>query len=106
MLIICFWMLDLFSSILVCYFGLSWLLTSLTFLLFRVFDGPQQNLCIADLNHSGRLPGLGPQAMSTSTHGTFSSSRSIGNVRNEPDHLLVLVHGIMARYPLVKHYAC
>ncbi|XP_022140245.1 uncharacterized protein LOC111010958 isoform X2 [Momordica charantia] len=49
-----------------------------------------------DLNHSGRLPGLGPQAMSTSTHGTFSSSRSIGNVRNEPDHLLVLVHGIMA----------
>lgn len=56
---------------------------------------------IADSNHSWRLPGLGPQAMSTSTRGTFSSSRSIGNVKNEPDHLLVLVHGIMARYTLI-----
>lgn len=50
----------------------------------------------SDSNHSWRLPGLGPQAMSTSTLGTFSSSSSIGNVKNEPDHLLVLVHGIMA----------
>ncbi|XP_038893907.1 uncharacterized protein LOC120082701 [Benincasa hispida] len=50
----------------------------------------------SDSNHSWRLPGFGPQAMSTSTLGTFSSSSSIGNVKNEPDHLLVLVHGIMA----------
>ncbi|KAL0535007.1 hypothetical protein IC582_029317 [Cucumis melo] len=50
----------------------------------------------SDSNHSWRLPGFGSQAMSTSTLGTFSSSDSIGNVQNKPDHLLVLVHGIMA----------
>ncbi|XP_023520181.1 putative lipase C4A8.10 [Cucurbita pepo subsp. pepo] len=49
-----------------------------------------------DSNHSWRLPDLGPQAMSTLTQGTLSSSSSIGNGKNKPDHLLVLVHGIMA----------
>ncbi|XP_022994966.1 uncharacterized protein LOC111490554 isoform X2 [Cucurbita maxima] len=50
----------------------------------------------SDLNLSWRVFGLGPQGMSNSTQGTFLSSSSFGNVRNEPDHLLVLVHGIMA----------
>ncbi|CAJ1938621.1 unnamed protein product [Sphenostylis stenocarpa] len=38
--------------------------------------------------------GLSAQAMSTVTHG--NSISSIGNLKNDPDHLLVLVHGILA----------
>ncbi|XVE88196.1 hypothetical protein DITRI_Ditri19aG0049400 [Diplodiscus trichospermus] len=40
--------------------------------------------------------GLRSQAMSTTTQGNFASSNSIANGKNEPDHLLVLVHGILA----------
>ncbi|XWS12524.1 hypothetical protein CRYUN_Cryun37aG0096700 [Craigia yunnanensis] len=40
--------------------------------------------------------GLRAQAMSTTTQGNFGSSNSIANGKNEPDHLLVLVHGILA----------
>ncbi|TXG47573.1 hypothetical protein EZV62_026867 [Acer yangbiense] len=40
--------------------------------------------------------GLRAHAMSTTTQGNFASSRGILNGKNEPDHLLVLVHGIMA----------
>ncbi|KAI9198482.1 hypothetical protein LWI28_016647 [Acer negundo] len=40
--------------------------------------------------------GLKAHAMSTTTQGHFASSRGILNGKNEPDHLLVLVHGIMA----------
>lgn len=32
------------------------------------------------------------------TRGNVVSARGSVNVRDEPDHLLVLVHGIMARY--------
>ncbi|KAL7211636.1 hypothetical protein ACSBR2_014482 [Camellia fascicularis] len=38
---------------------------------------------------------LRAQAMST-TQGNFASARGITTVKNEPDHLLVLVHGILA----------
>ncbi|PPS01611.1 hypothetical protein GOBAR_AA19036 [Gossypium barbadense] len=34
--------------------------------------------------------------MSTTTQGGFAASGRIGNGKNEPDHLLVLVHGILA----------
>ncbi|XP_050224757.1 putative lipase C4A8.10 isoform X2 [Mercurialis annua] len=34
--------------------------------------------------------------MNTATLGNFGSSKGIGNGSNEPDHLLVLVHGILA----------
>ncbi|KAF5729167.1 putative lipase [Tripterygium wilfordii] len=40
--------------------------------------------------------GLKGQAMSTATEGNFASSRGIINGSNKPDHLLVLVHGILA----------
>ncbi|MBA0723875.1 hypothetical protein Golax_004419, partial [Gossypium laxum] len=40
--------------------------------------------------------GLRAQAMSTTTQGGFAASGRIGNGKNEPDHLLVLVHGILA----------
>ncbi|KAK8629955.1 hypothetical protein V6N13_078769 [Hibiscus sabdariffa] len=34
--------------------------------------------------------------MSTTTQGDFAASNHLGNGENEPDHLLVLVHGILA----------
>lgn len=40
-------------------------------------------------------------AMSTAI-GNSESSTSIANRENEPDHLLVLVHGIMGRYVYFK----
>lgn len=40
--------------------------------------------------------------MSTTSHENFASSKRILNGKNEPDHLLVLVHGILARYMLIK----
>ncbi|KAL5839369.1 hypothetical protein ACOSQ4_011977 [Xanthoceras sorbifolium] len=40
--------------------------------------------------------GLRAHAMSTTTQGHFASSRGTLNGKNEPDHLLVLVHGILA----------
>ncbi|XP_027345327.1 uncharacterized protein LOC113857532 isoform X2 [Abrus precatorius] len=45
-------------------------------------------------NSGQRHQGLRAQAMSTVTGG--KSFASIGNVKNDPDHLLVLVHGILA----------
>lgn len=39
--------------------------------------------------------------MSTTTQGK-STDRSTGNLKNDPDHLLVLVHGILARYILFR----
>ncbi|KAG5015413.1 hypothetical protein JHK85_021549 [Glycine max] len=47
-------------------------------------------------NSGQRHQGLRAQAMSTVTLG--NSIASIGNLKNDPDHLLVLVHGILARY--------
>lgn len=41
--------------------------------------------------------------MSTTTQGGFAASGRIVNGKNEPDHLLVLVHGILARY-LINAY--
>ncbi|KAG4999923.1 hypothetical protein AAZX31_08G113100 [Glycine max] len=45
-------------------------------------------------NSGQRHQGLRAQAMSTVTLG--NSIASIGNLKNDPDHLLVLVHGILA----------
>lgn len=39
---------------------------------------------------------LKSHAMST-TQGNLASSKGMANLKDEPDHLLVLVHGIMAR---------
>ncbi|XP_028756058.1 uncharacterized protein LOC114758931 isoform X2 [Neltuma alba] len=46
-------------------------------------------------NSGQRRQGLRVQSMSTTTQGK-SLDRSIGNSKNDPDHLLVLVHGILA----------
>ncbi|KAL5053795.1 hypothetical protein RYX36_034477 [Vicia faba] len=45
-------------------------------------------------NSGQRHQGLRAQAMSATTNG--NSISSMGNSRNDPDHLLVLVHGILA----------
>ncbi|GLT80090.1 hypothetical protein SLA2020_515490 [Shorea laevis] len=45
-------------------------------------------------NYSWKLQGF--RAMSITTQGSFGSSKNIANGKNEPDHLLVLVHGILA----------
>ncbi|GMJ14173.1 UP9 [Hibiscus trionum] len=47
-------------------------------------------------NSNWKHQGLRAQAMSTTTQGDFAASNRIGNGKNEPDHLLVLVHGILA----------
>ncbi|PNY14173.1 hypothetical protein L195_g010847 [Trifolium pratense] len=44
-------------------------------------------------NRGERHENLRAQAMSTTTQGT-SPARTSGNLKNDPDHLLVLVHGI------------
>jgi len=49
--------------------------------------------------------GFKAQAMSTTTQENFASSRGIVNGRNDPDHLLVLVHGILARYMLFNFHS-
>lgn len=49
----------------------------------------------AGTNSGQRHQGLRAQAMSIVTLG--NSIASIGNLKNNPDHLLVLVHGILAR---------
>ncbi|XP_050224760.1 putative lipase C4A8.10 isoform X3 [Mercurialis annua] len=48
------------------------------------------------VNSNWKRNGLKTQAMNTATLGNFGSSKGIGNGSNEPDHLLVLVHGILA----------
>lgn len=47
-------------------------------------------------NYSLKHQGLRAQAMSTTSQGSFGSSQNIKNGKYEPDHLLVLVHGILA----------
>ncbi|XP_015874486.3 putative lipase YDR444W isoform X2 [Ziziphus jujuba] len=47
-------------------------------------------------NNSWRNQGLRAQAMGTTTQGKFGSSKGVANAEDEPDHLLVLVHGILA----------
>ncbi|XP_021295244.1 uncharacterized protein LOC110424851 isoform X2 [Herrania umbratica] len=47
-------------------------------------------------NNNWKHQGHRAQAMSTATQGNSASSKSISNGKNEPDHLLVLVHGILA----------
>uniref|UniRef100_A0A2C9U5H1 DUF676 domain-containing protein n=1 Tax=Manihot esculenta TaxID=3983 RepID=A0A2C9U5H1_MANES len=48
------------------------------------------------VNSYWKNQGLRAQAMNTTTQGNFASPRGIMNGSNEPDHLLVLVHGILA----------
>uniref|UniRef100_A0A2P2KFC5 Catalytic n=1 Tax=Rhizophora mucronata TaxID=61149 RepID=A0A2P2KFC5_RHIMU len=45
---------------------------------------------------------LRSQAMNTTAQGILASSSGTVNGKSEPDHLLVLVHGIFARYELIK----
>jgi hypothetical protein len=59
----------------------------------------------AGTNNSWRHQGRKAQAMGITTQGNAASPRGISNSKNEPDHLLVLVHGILARYMLIKDYA-
>ncbi|KAE7995839.1 hypothetical protein FH972_000604 [Carpinus fangiana] len=47
-------------------------------------------------NNGWRHQGRKAQAMGTTTQGNATSSWGISNSKNEPDHLLVLVHGILA----------
>ncbi|GFZ06140.1 hydrolase-like protein family [Actinidia rufa] len=55
------------------------------------------NLCnFAGMNNIWKVRSVRAQDMST-TQGNVVSPRGISNVRDEPDHLLVLVHGILAR---------
>ncbi|KAM1108181.1 hypothetical protein ACFX2I_004882 [Malus domestica] len=49
---------------------------------------------IAGICGSWRNQGLRAQAMTS--QGNFGSSRGVANAENKPDHLLVLVHGILA----------
>ena len=56
----------------------------------------------AGTNSGQRHQGLRAQAMSTVTLG--NSIASIGNLKNDPDHLLVLVHGILARYAIYLYW--
>lgn len=63
----------------------------LSFTLFVSFDwtlAGVKNICSNER--------LKSHAMST-TQGNLASPKGIGNLKDEPDHLLVLVHGIMAR---------
>ncbi|KAL4369243.1 hypothetical protein GQ457_05G034520 [Hibiscus cannabinus] len=55
------------------------------------------NFC-SGTNSNRKHQGLRAQAMSTTTQGDFAASNRIGNAKNDPDpdHLLVLVHGILA----------
>ncbi|XP_057470710.1 uncharacterized protein LOC130759580 [Actinidia eriantha] len=54
------------------------------------------NLCnLAGMNSIWKQRSVRAQGMST-TQGNVVSPRGITNVRDEPDHLLVLVHGILA----------
>ncbi|KAF5474521.1 hypothetical protein F2P56_006414 [Juglans regia] len=55
-----------------------------------------QGLSLSSGTNSWRHQGLKAQAMGTTTQGNAASSRGIANAKNEPDHLLVLVHGILA----------
>ncbi|CAJ2658858.1 uncharacterized protein LOC123898746 [Trifolium pratense] len=48
---------------------------------------------LSGANRGERHENLRAQAMSTTTQGT-SPARTSGNLKNDPDHLLVLVHGI------------
>ncbi|GLU22865.1 hypothetical protein SLE2022_389080 [Rubroshorea leprosula] len=48
------------------------------------------------INYSWKHQGFRAQAMSTTAQGSFGSCKNIVNGKNEPDHPLVLVHGILA----------
>lgn len=57
----------------------------------------------AGINIFLKPQGLSAQAMSMS-QGNVASPQSLNHVNDEPDHLLVLVHGILARYIVCKVY--
>lgn len=58
---------------------------------------------ITGINSYWKNQGLNAQAMNTATQGNSASTREIVKGNSEPDHLLVLVHGILARYGSVKY---
>ncbi|XP_043688612.1 putative lipase YDR444W isoform X2 [Telopea speciosissima] len=58
--------------------------------------GFSSNFCNSSgLRISSKHPSFRFQAMST-TQGNVTSSKGVAKLKNEPDHLLVLVHGILA----------
>ncbi|KAJ6979244.1 hypothetical protein NC653_027410 [Populus alba x Populus x berolinensis] len=54
------------------------------------------NFSSSGVNNNWKPQGIKSQATNTATKGRFSSSSSAMNGKSEPDHLLVLVHGILA----------
>lgn len=54
------------------------------------------NFSSSGVNNNWKPQGIKSQATNTATQGRFSSSSSAMNGKSEPDHLLVLVHGILA----------
>ncbi|CAK7350425.1 unnamed protein product [Dovyalis caffra] len=50
------------------------------------------------VNSNWKTHGIKAQAMNTATQGNFSSPKGAMNEKNEHDHLLVLVHGILASH--------
>lgn len=59
-------------------------------------------MCLSGIKVIWKLHSLKAQAMST-TQGDVSSPRAMICVEDKPDHLLVLVHGIMGRYTNFVH---
>ncbi|XP_011045931.1 PREDICTED: uncharacterized protein LOC105140696 isoform X2 [Populus euphratica] len=54
------------------------------------------NFSSSGVNNNWKPEGIKSQATNTATKGRFSSSSGSMNGKSEPDHLLVLVHGILA----------
>ncbi|KAJ6728492.1 HYDROLASE-LIKE PROTEIN FAMILY [Salix koriyanagi] len=54
------------------------------------------NFSSSGVNNIWKPQGIKSQATNTATQGRFSSSSGAMNGKSEPDHLLVLVHGILA----------
>ncbi|KAL9383774.1 hypothetical protein Peur_024097 [Populus x canadensis] len=54
------------------------------------------NFSSSGVNNNWKPQGIKSQATNTATKGRFSSSSGAMNGKSEPDHLLVLVHGILA----------
>ncbi|KAI4371770.1 hypothetical protein MLD38_010082 [Melastoma candidum] len=61
----------------------------------RLRYGPYPPL-LPCINSLRKKPAIKAQPMSTSSQGSLESPRGAGSARNEADHLLVLVHGILA----------
>ncbi|KAI4371761.1 hypothetical protein MLD38_010075 [Melastoma candidum] len=59
-------------------------------------SSPPSSSSLSGINSLRKKPAIKAQPMSTSSQGSLESPRGAGSARNEADHLLVLVHGILA----------